>query len=57
LNTKNERKDFTEFDNLYRGSKDSANQVKISNTLKIKKNNGEVETVEMQNLKIKAKNS
>jgi hypothetical protein len=58
LNTKNERRDFVEHENPYRAShKDSANQVKISNTLKIKNNNGEVETVEMQNLKIKAKNS
>ena len=58
LNTKNERRDYVETENAYRAShKDSANQVKISNTLKIKSINGEIETVEMQNLKIKAKKS
>lgn len=48
LNAKNERRDYIEPEHGYRaGLKDSANQVKISNTLKIKSINGEVETVEM----------
>lgn len=54
LNPKHERRDYIEPENAYKGGhKDSGNQVKISNTLKIKSVNGEVETVEMQNLKTK----
>lgn len=48
LNAKNERQDFKDSEHSYKaGHKDSANQVKISNTIKIKSINGENETVDL----------